>query len=194
MSFRNTGVLSWQQATPAGEFTMHKGMKNMTEYNKKPGVILCLLLAGLLNACASLNSYTEAPRVSLASIEPKDMTLLEQRYGIRLRIMNPNDAVLPVAGLSYAIEINEREFAYGVSRQSVDIPAFGEALLDVEVVSNLLNVIQQLQQMSGESRDSLTYRLTGKISLANSLGGLPFDFSGELSHFPAGEPATETEN
>ena len=113
MSFRNTGVLSWQQATPAGEFTMHKGMKNMTEYNKKPGVILCLLLAGLLNACASLNSYTEAPRVSLASIEPKDMTLLEQRYGIRLRIMNPNDAVLPVAGLSYAIEINEREFAYG---------------------------------------------------------------------------------
>ena len=166
----------------------------MTEYNKKSGVILCLLFVGLLNACASLNPYTEAPRVSLASIEPKDMTLLEQRYGIRLRIMNPNDAVLPIAGLSYAIEINEREFAYGVSRQSVDIPAFGEALLDVEVVSNLLNVIQQLQQMSGESRDSLTYRLTGKISLANSLGGLPFDFSGELSHFPAGEPATETEN
>ena len=161
----------------------------MTERNLNLQLIPCLVFAGLLSACASINPYTEAPRVSLASIEPRDMTLLEQRYGISLRIMNPNDAALQVEGLSYALEINEREFAYGVSRQSVEIPAFGEALLDVEVVSNLLNVMQQIQEMSGESRDSLTYRLTGKISLANSLGSLPFDYSGELSYLPAGKPA-----
>jgi len=161
----------------------------MTERNLNLQLILFLVFAGLLSACASINPYTEAPRVSLASIEPRDMTLLEQRYGISLRIMNPNDAALQIEGLSYALEINEREFAYGVSRQSVEIPAFGEALLDVEVVSNLLNVMQQIQEMSGESRDSLTYRLTGKISLANSLGSLPFDYSGELSYLPAGKPA-----
>ena len=166
----------------------------MTERYLNPGIIVCLLFIGLLTGCAGINTYTEAPRVSLASIEPKDMTLLEQRYGIRLRIMNPNDAALPVAGLSYALEINDREFAYGVSRQAVEIPAFGEALLDVEVVSNLLNVIQQIQKMSGESRDSLSYRLTGKISLANSLGSLPFDYSGNLSYLPTGKPAPETEN
>ena len=166
----------------------------MTERYMNLQVTLCCLFAGLLGACASINPYTEAPRVSLSSIEPKDMTLLEQRYGIRLRVMNPNDAALQIEGLSYALEINEREFAYGVSRQAVEIPAFGEALLDVEVVSNLLNVMQQLQEMSGESRDSLTYRLTGKISLANSLGSLPFDYSGELSYLPAGKPAAETGN
>ncbi len=167
----------------------------MTERYLKPEMIVCLLCFGLLTACASIKPYSEAPRVSLASIEPKEMTLLEQRYGIRLRIMNPNEAALQIEGLSYALEINEREFAYGVNRQSVEIPAFGEALLDVEVVSNLLNVMQQIQEMSGESRDSLTYRLTGKISLANSLGSLPFDYSGELSYLPAGkQPAAETAN
>jgi LEA14-like dessication related protein len=164
----------------------------MTMQNMTPRVVLWLLLAGLLSACAGINSYTEAPRVSLAGIEPKDMTLFEQRYSIRLRIMNPNDAALPVAGLSYALEINEREFAYGVSRQSVEIPAFGEALLDVEVVSNLLSVMRQLQELGSESRNSLSYRLTGKINLANSPGGLPFDYSGELSYLPSTSPVPET--
>ena len=166
----------------------------MTERYLKPGMIVCLLFVSLLTACASIKPYSEAPRVSLASIEPKDMTLLEQRYGLRLRIMNPNDAALPIEGLSYALEINDREFAYGVSRQAVEIPSFGEALLDVEVVSNLLNVMQQLQRMSGESRDSLSYRLTGKISLANSPASVPFDYSGELSYLPGGKPAAETAN
>jgi LEA14-like dessication related protein len=166
----------------------------MTMRHMVPGVLLGLLLAGLLSACAAINPYSEAPRVSLAGIVPKDMSLLEQRYGLRLRIMNPNDAALPIEGLSYALEINEQEFAYGVSRQTVEIPAFGEALLDVEVVSNLLTMMRQLQQMSGESRDSLSYRLTGKINLANRLGALPFDYSGELSWLPPARPAPEAAN
>ena len=166
----------------------------MTAQNTTTGVIIWLLLTGLLSACASINPYTETPRVSLVSIEPKDMTLLEQRFAIRLRVMNPNDAALPVTGLSYALEINEREFAYGVSRQAVDIPAFGEALLDVDVVSNLLNVMQQLQKMGNESHDKLAYRLTGKISLANRPTGIPFEHGGELEHMPTSKPPADMEN
>jgi LEA14-like dessication related protein len=127
--------------------------------------------------------------VSLVSIQPKDMTLLEQRYGLQLRILNPNETAIPLEGLSYSLEINGREFAYGVSRQAVSIPAFGEALLDVDVVSNLLNVLQQVQEMSNEQQDSLKYRLSGKLSLSNSLVKLPFDYHGELKYSPA-EPAT----
>jgi hypothetical protein len=67
----------------------------------------------------------------------------------------------------------------------VDIPAFGEALLDVEVISSLLNVVQQLQALNTETRSSLNYRLSGKISLANSPASLPFDYSGVLEYQPA---------
>ena len=118
--------------------------------------------------------------------------MLEQRFALQLRIMNPNDVAIPVEGLSYAIEINDREFAYGVSRQSVEIPAFGEALLDVEVASNLLNVMQQLQALYGETRNSMAYRLAGKIRLANSPASLPFDYSGELTYLPAAQSAPAT--
>ena len=147
--------------------------------------LLCLL-ALAVTACATTGSFPEPPRVTLTSIQPKDMTLLEQRYSLQLRIMNPNDVALPVEGLSYALEINGREFAYGVSNAEVSIPPFSEALLDVEVVSNLLNVMQQVQELQGEQHDSLSYRLSGKLSLANSPARLPFEYAGELKYLPAG--------
>ena len=151
--------------------------------------ILILLTSIFLGACATLSPYKDSPRVSLVSIQPQEIGMLEQRFALQLRILNPNDVAIPVEGLSYAIEINDREFAYGVSRQSVEIPAFGEALLDVEVASNLLNVMQQLQVLRSETRNSLAYRLTGKISLANSPASLPFDYSGELTYLPAAQSA-----
>jgi len=152
-------------------------------------IAFILLATVLLGACATLSPYKDSPRVSLVSIQPQEIGMLEQRFALQLRILNPNDVAIPVEGLSYAIEINDREFAYGVSRQSVEIPAFGEALLDVEVASNLLNVMQQLQALHSETRNSMAYRLTGKISLANSPASLPFDYSGELTYLPAAQSA-----
>lgn len=147
--------------------------------------VLLLVLSLVLCACATTSLYQDPPRVTLTSIQPKDMALLEQRYSLQLRIMNPNDVAIPVEGLSYALEINGREFAYGVSNAAVSIPPFGEALLDVEVVSNLLNIMQQVQEMQGEQHDSLHYRLSGKISLDNSPARLPFEYEGELKYLPA---------
>ncbi len=149
-----------------------------------------LLYALLLGGCASLQPYAETPRVSLVSIQPLEMQMLEQRFALQLRILNPNDVAIPVAGLSYALEINEREFAYGVSQQAVSIPPYGEALLQVEIVSSLLNVIRQLQQ-AGDSpgASGLKYRLHGKIGLSGLRRGLPFDYAGELLYRDPDAPA-----
>jgi LEA14-like dessication related protein len=144
-------------------------------------VLLALLLAG----CAGLGSYREPPRVSLVSIQPRELGVLEQRYGLQLRIMNPNDTALPVAGMQYSLQINDREFAYGVSRQPVSIPAYGEAVLDVDVVSNLLSVLRRLQEENTGKPGSLTYRLSGSLSLENRVGKLPFDYHGELNYLPS---------
>ncbi|MFV1973413.1 MAG: LEA type 2 family protein [Thiohalobacterales bacterium] len=157
----------------------------MSDHTTSFGRLMLLVCAVLLLAgCATTGTYPEQPRVSLVSIQPKNMTLLEQRYGLQLRILNPNETAIPLEGLNYSLEINGREFAYGVSRQDVSIPAFGEALLDVDMVSNLLNVMQQVQEMSNEQPDVLRYRLSGKLSLSNSLLKLPFDYHGELQYSP----------
>ncbi len=148
-------------------------------------VMLCAAI--LLTACAATGKYREPPRVSLLSIEPLDMTVLEQRYALRLRIMNPNTADIQLAGLDYSIEINRREFAYGVSRQAVTIPAFGEAVLEVEVVSSLLGLLRQLQSLQEDRREVLEYRLSGKLALADSPLRLPFEYTGELAWQPPGD-------
>ncbi|MGB5304925.1 MAG: LEA type 2 family protein [Gammaproteobacteria bacterium] len=149
------------------------------------GYLLQLACVALLSACASMHAYKEAPRVSLASIQPKTLNLFEQRYALQLRILNPNDTAIPIRGLSYSLEINGREFAYGVSQQSVSVPSFGEALLDVDLISNFLNMLQVLQDNSKETHSSLKYRLVGNIALADSLRKLPFDYQGELVYLPA---------
>ena len=161
---------------------------------KYPAVARTVLLfwcGALLAACSLFGGYQEPPRVSLVSIKPLEMGLLEQRYGLQIRILNPNDYEIPVNGLSYSIAVNGHEFAYGVSRQPVSIPPFSEALLDVEVVSNLLSVLQQVSEMGSENNDSLHYRLRGKLSLAKSPVKLPFSTEGNLVYLPENkaEPA-----
>jgi len=153
---------------------------------RSAGVLLCAML---LPGCAGLQPYAESPRVSLVSIKPLDMQMLEQRFVLELRILNPNSVSIPVAGLSYTLEINQREFAYGVSQQAVEIPPYGEALLQVEVVSNLLNVMRQLQQLGDASGDGLEYRLHGRLGLTGHRQGLPFDYAGKLAYRDSGSPA-----
>jgi LEA14-like dessication related protein len=149
------------------------------------GNLFLVICVALLAACTGMSAYKEAPRVSLASIQPRAANLYEQRYGLQLRILNPNATEIPIKGLSYSLEINGREFAYGVSQQSVSIPSYGEALVDVDVISNFLNMLQELQENSEETHRNLKYRLFGNIALADSSRNLPFDYQGELVYLPA---------
>ena len=161
-------------------------LRRLPALSRNTGILLFALLLG---GCASMRPYPDTPRVSLVSIQPLDMQMLEQRFVLELRILNPNDVAIPVAGLSYALEINDREFAYGVSQQAVSIPPYGEALLQLEVISNLLNVMRQLQQPGDSSTGGLKYRLHGKIGLAGLRRGLPFDYAGKLAYRDPDAPA-----
>jgi LEA14-like dessication related protein len=145
------------------------------------GVPALLALLVLLVGCAGLGIYPDPPRVSLANLQPVEMGLFEQRYRLWLRIQNPNAVDIPVAGLDYTLYINDKEFAYGVSRQDVTVPAFGEALIEVDVVSSLMSVITQIQQLNERQNESLSYRLTGGLSLGNHPGKLPFEYKGKIA-------------
>jgi LEA14-like dessication related protein len=159
------------RATPA----LRLGYRPFRTY----AVVLCLL-AG----CAGTGGYRESPQVALVSIEPTGATTGEQHYALQLRILNPNDVALPVSGIDYNIEINRQPFAFGVSHQSMQIPAHGEALLNVEVVSLLLNVLRQAQQLAEQGGRVIEYRVSGRLSLEHSPVRVPFDYSGRLNWLP----------
>lgn len=149
-----------------------------------------VLLAALATACAGTGPvYREEARVSLVSIRPLAADRGQPHYGLALGISNPTGAALPLGGLTYSVEINGREFAYGVSRQAVTIPAQGEAVIDVEVVSGLLGALQPLQADQDQPH-RLDYRITGQLSLSDSAARMPFDCSGKLDWLPATDGAS----
>lgn len=138
--------------------------------------IALLLLAG----CASLSGFSEAPKVTLVDLQPMEMTLFEQRFLVRLRIQNPNPEPLDVAGMSYQVDINDRDFAEGVHGTPFVVEPFGEKVIDVTLGSTLFNVIDQFQGLTTERRSSLTYTLSGSLSVKGSLTRIPFERSGEM--------------
>ena len=84
-----------------------------------PGLAL-LLLAG----CAVL-SPLERPKVSLAGLSLIDANLFEQRYALKLRVLNPNEVALPIQALTYDLELNDQVFGSGASTAAVTVPAYG---------------------------------------------------------------------
>lgn len=140
-------------------------------------IVACALF---VSGCASLTPNTEAPDVSITHLKLLDIQLLEQQYGLTVRIQNPNNFPLPIIGLSYQLEINDAKLAHGVSNRAVTIPAFGEKKLELTMVSGTIGIIRQLQSLEQNASKAMRYRLSGKLSLKNRLLPIYFEKLGEL--------------
>lgn len=139
-----------------------------------PGLAL-LLLAG----CAVL-SPLERPKVSLAGLSLIDANLFEQRYALKLRVLNPNEVALPIQALTYDLELNDQVFGSGASTAAVTVPAYGSELVDVEMISNLSGVLRQIAEYRKSGATTLRYRLKGNVIAGSSNTRLPFEQSGEI--------------
>jgi len=142
------------------------------------------LLAGaalMLAACSALPTGLEAPKVSVADIRLAGGGLLEQRFRLTLRVHNPNDRDLPLDGLSFVLELNDMEFAQGASSRPVTLQRLGDTLVEVDGVTNLVAVLEQLQQLksNADGREAVSYRIRGKLT-SGMMGYIPFDRHGEI--------------
>jgi LEA14-like dessication related protein len=135
----------------------------------------------LVVACSSMPKDFEAPRVHIADMTSTEMTLFEQRFDVKLRIQNANDADLSLNGLRFEIELNDHEFANGMSGQRVTVPRFGSELVDVEVFTTLASFLRQVQDFNTGAGQKVRYRLKG-TAFVGSPGTFkaPFDEQGEI--------------
>lgn len=138
--------------------------------------MLALILP--LNGCTTLGEIA-APTLYLANISLTDATLFEQRYRLQFRIQNPNPVDLPIDGIAYELDINGKLFAQGVSNQSITVPRYGSALLDVEATSTLWDILQRAGDLQQSKIEQLHYRLKGKLDIANGKQ-VPFDYRKEF--------------
>ena len=141
--------------------------------------VLVLLCAVALNACAAL-SMQEPLSVTIADLKPIEVNVLEQRYALKVRLLNPNDIEIAFDGVVFDLEVNDVAFAKGVSNQQSVIPRFGEAVIDVQAVSGLQNILMQINELLKGERTTLTYRIKGRLH-TGGFGYTRFDSSGEIA-------------
>jgi LEA14-like dessication related protein len=134
-----------------------------------------------LAGCAVFPGSLERPKVTLAALTLIDANLFEQRFGLKLRVQNPNRIDLPVQALTYDVELNDKAFGSGVARAPVTVPGYGSELIDVEMISNLSGLLRQLAEYSKSGVSTLRYRLKGNVILGPWNTRLPFEQSGEIA-------------
>jgi LEA14-like dessication related protein len=140
-------------------------------------IFLAWATAALLAGCAAIP--TKAPEVDLADIGIGEVGLLEQRFVMKLRVLNPNDVDIQIDGLAFELEVNGQAFARGVSNKAVTLPRLGEAMLEVDAVSSLGSLLRQFDELGKGGREAIDYRIKGRL-VTGSFGSLPFEHRGEV--------------
>jgi LEA14-like dessication related protein len=121
-----------------------------------------VLLFGMMMSCSTVPKDFEMPKVSISDITPKDMTLMEQRFEVQLRIQNPNTFALGINGARFNIELNGKKFGYGMSGQNVTIPRFSSEVISGELITGLGSILRQVRGLSSGVA-KVQYSLKGTI-------------------------------
>jgi LEA14-like dessication related protein len=145
-------------------------------------VLLPVLLVALA-ACSSLGPKLQAPRLSLVAIQVLSGDMFAQRFKVRVKVENPNDVEVPVAGIEYTIILMGDTFAEGTSDNSFVLPALGEAEFDMTVNTNFVSSLGRLvSRMGGGKLENVEYEITGKLMLQKGMvRTIPFDHSGTVN-------------
>lgn len=135
---------------------------------------------GILLACGcALAPKFKEPELDVIDVQMLRGGLLQQELRVRMLVRNPNDRTLAVRRIQYEVEVAGQALAHGESERDFSVPANGEAQFDVGMTANAASVVLQL--LGGGRRDTLEYRITGKVTLASGLmRTIPFDEKGEF--------------
>jgi LEA14-like dessication related protein len=139
---------------------------------------LTALLAIALAGCAGLGLH-EPLKVTLAGVEPLEGAGMEARFLARLRVQNPNDALIAYDGLAVDVDLNGKSFASGVSDARGEVARFGESLVELPVTMPGSAIVRQVLGFIMGDRGKVSYRVRGFLN-TGTFGRVPFDSTGEI--------------
>ena len=111
--------------------------------------------------------------MSIVGLQVVKAEVWVQHLKLRLRLHNPNDRDLPVTALEYTVEIAGQNVGSGSYAQNLVVPAHGDAEFDTNLTANLAGALLRL--LTHVPSTLVPYRLTGKITLGEGLGRIPFE-------------------
>jgi LEA14-like dessication related protein len=146
---------------------------------KATRLMAALLMLAALAGCAY--SHLEKPRLEVVDVQLLKGDLLQQQLRLRMRVQNPNNRQLPVAGITYELLVAGEAFAHGESERDFIVPALGSAEFDVNVTANAATALLKILA-GGRKLETVDYRLMGKVALSSGmLRSIAFDQKGIIN-------------
>lgn len=137
---------------------------------------LFIILAG----CSGLDTKPEQFKVNISSLKILESSLMEQRYQVGLRMMNRSNELINIDGMSFDIELNDKDFASGVSNKKFQLEPLSEKVISVTVTSTIFGLIRQVNSLQQFKSKPFKYELNGYLYTSNSLFGMSFNETGEI--------------
>ncbi len=147
----------------------------MLQLKSLTAVLLCLALS----ACAP---KLERPNISVVSVEMQGGNFMQQNFGVKLNVQNPNDRALPIKAVHAELSVGGEQIATAASDQPFVVPPFGESGFDLNVKANLALALLKLGLKMDQHLDSIDYEVKGGVSVDLPLvPEVPFHQSGSFS-------------
>ena len=152
-------------------------MFSHTKWIMYPLLLGSVLLAG----CAGLTTKMDPPSVTLDSFTSLPSDGGGPRFEIKLRVQNPNEQSLDIAGVSYSIELMGHEVMTGVSNDVPEIAGYSEETVTLQASLKLFQLLRLLAGLGQTQTDELTYRFAAKIDFRGMVPTQRVEETGQIT-------------
>lgn len=126
---------------------------------------LLLLAAVVLAGCSAMQPDLDPPRLSIDNVRSLPGDGGAPRFEVDLRIQNPNQQTLDIAGIAFDIALQDVDLISGVTNEVPVIEGYSEEVVTLE---SSLNTIQLIRFLAGigmgqEDMNQLEYRVSVKV-------------------------------
>ena len=143
--------------------------------------LTALLIAILLTGCATLDPDYEEPVVSLVSFKALPSEGMTPAFETVLRVMNPNNEPLDIAGVVYTISLNGHDLVKSVGKDFPVIEGYSEETLTLTGSANLLSGLRLFGDLMRDSSiESIPYEFNAKLDLGGLYPSIRVSEAGEL--------------
>ncbi len=144
-------------------------------------LVAYFLGVALLAGCASLAPDIDPPKINLISVRNLPTETGAPRFEIKLRVVNPNKQRLDIAGLSYSVELLNKELITGVANDIPPIEGYSEGLVTLNAELQLLELLRLMASLGTTRSEPLVYRFSAKLDFNGFLPTQRLEESGVIT-------------
>ncbi len=126
-------------------------------------IIVIVLAAMAISACATLQPDYETPTVNVKSIRPLPSEDLAPQFEIVLHIVNPNRAPLALHGIACTLSLDGYDLLTGVASDLPTIDGYTDGEIPLTATTSLLSGIRFFADLMQNKRESIAYELKAKL-------------------------------